>query len=453
MPPSFGTSGLRGRVIDLTEPVVRRYIAAFSIACDLGEAVFVGHDLRSSSPQLAETVALALQNCGHNVFVCGPVSTPALALAAGKAGASAVMVTGSHIPADRNGLKFYTPTGEISKSHEAAIVAALNRDRPAMPKHPLCQRDDIMALYGARYMQAFPDALQGQRIGIFAHSAVGREHLFALCQDLGATTFALGRSDDFVPLDTEAVSPQMRDQFRDWASVHRLDAIVSTDADGDRPLLTDETGALVAGDILGQITARWLGATHVVTPVSSNSGVELSGHFDTVVRTKIGSPYVLEAMSQHIGRAVGYEANGGFILGFQAGSLAPLMTRDALLPLFAVLSLAGANGVAALVADEPKRVTASDRLQEIAPERAAAVLGMLASDPSGRADFLRGIDADARAVDETDGVRMSLADDVFLHLRQSGNAPELRIYTEADDKTKVDALLIAARQAMRRALD
>ncbi|MGO7770887.1 hypothetical protein ACC736_39275, partial [Rhizobium ruizarguesonis] len=33
------------------------------------------------------------------------------------------MVTGSHIPADRNGIKFYLPDGEIDKSDEADITA------------------------------------------------------------------------------------------------------------------------------------------------------------------------------------------------------------------------------------------------------------------------------------------------------------------------------------------
>ena len=63
---------------------------------------------------------------------CGVVPTPALALEAARRGAAAVMVTGSHIPFDRNGLKFYRPGGEeIGKGDEAGILAALAAPGPA----------------------------------------------------------------------------------------------------------------------------------------------------------------------------------------------------------------------------------------------------------------------------------------------------------------------------------
>lgn len=74
-----------------------------------------------------------------------------------------------------------------------------------------------------------------------------------------------------------------------------------------------------------------------MTPVSSSTGVEASGRFAQTIRTKIGSPSVIAAMQAAGGRVVGYEANGGFLLGFAAtgpaGPLPPLRTPDALLPL------------------------------------------------------------------------------------------------------------------------
>jgi len=116
MSVSFGTSGLRGLVTALTEDVVGGYIRAFSAVCPIGSGLYLGRDLRVSSPNIADMVITAARGAGVNVIDCGAVSTPALALAAVNAGAAAVMVTGSHIPDDRNGLKFYLPTGEISKA-------------------------------------------------------------------------------------------------------------------------------------------------------------------------------------------------------------------------------------------------------------------------------------------------------------------------------------------------
>ncbi len=54
--------------------------------------------------------------------LCGRVPTPALALAGLARVVPSIMVTGSHIPFDRNGIKFYTPRGEISKQDEQPIL-------------------------------------------------------------------------------------------------------------------------------------------------------------------------------------------------------------------------------------------------------------------------------------------------------------------------------------------
>ena len=60
---------------------------------------------------------------------------------------------------------------------------------------------------------------------------------------------------------------------RQWAGERKLDAIVSTDGDGDRPLVADETGRFLRGDLVGALTARFLGADAIVTPVTSNSAL------------------------------------------------------------------------------------------------------------------------------------------------------------------------------------
>jgi len=124
MPPKFGTSGLRGLVVELTPELVSAHVDAFLQACPVGTGLFVGRDLRPSSPDIAGMIIDAARARGVDVTDCGDILTPGLALAAMSAGAAAVMVTGSHIPADRNGLKFYTPEGEITKDHETAILAA-----------------------------------------------------------------------------------------------------------------------------------------------------------------------------------------------------------------------------------------------------------------------------------------------------------------------------------------
>ena len=436
MPPKFGTSGLRGLVRDLTAPLATRYVQAFLSSCSVGTRLFVGHDLRPSSAGLAHIAMKAAQQMGVSVTMCGPVTTPALALAAAERGASAIMVTGSHVPADRNGLKFYTASGEITKAEEARITDALDRSVMSPQLGMVTQDTTVMARYAARYQSAFRGALRGQHIGLYQHSTVGRDALADLLQSLGARVTTLDRSDGFIPIDTEALPAALRKRLRAWAQAGRFDAIVSMDADGDRPLLTDEYGEMIPGDILGQITAQRLHAETVVTPLSSNSGVALSGCFAQVIRTSIGSPFVIAAMQRAGGDVVGYEANGGFILGFDAqgttGPLAPLMTRDAVLPIIAVLAHSAKAGVAACVASQPKRFTATDRLQDVDLRSVAEFLALIRKDPEQRAAFLDPLKSDCIAMEETDGLRMTLQDARIIHLRASGNAPEMRIYAEAE---------------------
>ena len=196
----------------------------------------------------------------------------------------------------------------------------------------------------------------------------------------------------------------------------------------------------------------------LVTPVSSNTLVEEMGAFD-VIRTRIGSPFVIAGMEAALAqdataRVAGYEANGGFLLGFEAdapaGPLPPLMTRDSLLPIVAPLVAARAAGVslADLVAALPARHVAADRLQGIAPDTSAAFLARLSEDIAARAAFFAGVGSET-SVDRTDGLRVTFDDGAIVHLRPSGNAPEFRCYAEAGSRDAAEALLAAHLDRLR----
>ncbi|MEZ5885742.1 MAG: phosphomannomutase [Paracoccaceae bacterium] len=438
MAPKFGTSGLRGLVSDLTDELCARYVRAFLDVMPPGDLLYVGRDLRPSSARIAAAVAGAAD--GRRVVDCGALPTPALALAAMAAGAPAVMVTGSHIPADRNGLKFYRPEGEITKADEEAISARAGAVSGAIAPARV-ETVDATAAYEARYVDFFGSgALSDLRVGVHEHSTVVRDSLASVLAALGADVVRFGRSETFIPVDTEAVSPEMRASLVAWAREHRVDAIVSADGDADRPLVTDASGRVVPGDVLGALTAMALGADSVVTPVSSNTVIERSGAFRRTLRTRIGSPYVVAGLAEMSGddcRPVGFEANGGFLLGFAAERggrhLSPLLTRDAFLPILSVLARARSErgGVAGLLARLPQRFTAADRLEDAPTVRSQALVARLSGDEATRAVFFEGFGQEA-SVDLTDGLRVTFDSGLILHLRPSGNAPELRVYAEAD---------------------
>ncbi|WP_417806469.1 phosphomannomutase [Thioclava sp.] len=453
MAPKFGTSGLRGLVVELTPDLVGDYCRAFVAACPTGDAVHLGRDLRPSSPAIAQAVRAALRDEGISVIDCGALPTPALALSAMAQGHAAIMVTGSHIPADRNGLKFYVPSGEISKSDEVAINGHLGRP-PAHVSGGFAHEDaSATADYLARYVLGFgPEALRGLRIGVYQHSSVARDLMVAVVEDLGGVAIPLGRSGTFIPVDTEALDAQTRTMLAGWCADHSLDAIISTDGDADRPMVADASGRIVAGDVLGALTARNLGADIICTPVSSNSMISEMPEFRAVHLTKIGSPFVIDAMEKvraqtPDARVVGYEANGGFLLGFEAqgraGPIAPLMTRDCLLPILAPLATARATGrtLASLVASLPQRFTAADRIAGVPSEMSRNFLEKLVQDPAARQSFFDEEAAETR-LDLTDGLRVRFEDGTIVHLRPSGNAPEFRCYAEAD-KADIAQKLVA----------
>lgn len=461
----FGTSGLRGPATGFTTVRISAYVSAFLAVCCanvLGRPVLIGFDLRESSPAIAKTVARAVIAANRQVINGGTVPTPALAAYALARNLPAIMVTGSHTPPERNGLKFYRPDGELLKADEAPITKAAheflsmsgnpvmpNVSGPALP----AVSPEVETEYSARYTRAFStDALAGLTVGILQHSAVGRDLVTAILSRLGAHCVPFARTDSFVGVDTEALAPDMMEAARRTIVSHRLDAVVSTDGDGDRPLLIDENGDQIPGDILGTVSARMLGTETLVTPLTSTSAIELSGWFARVERTRIGSPFVVQALRAATGTGVvaGFEANGGFLLQtavpLSVGTLAPLPTRDALLPLIAGLATArnAVVPVSQIGAHLPKRVMKAGRIKPVAPVLGRTFLDRIAADTGARAKLHHALAAPC-AIDLTDGVRLTRPDGTIVHFRQSGNAPEMRCYVEtgslSESEAELDALL------------
>src|SRR6185369_1439038 len=192
----------------------------------------------------------------------------------------------------------------------------------------------------------------GLRVGVYQHSAVGRDVLVKILFSLGADTVVLGRSEKFIPVDTEAIRPEDVTLAQQWARESAFDAIVSADGDSDRPLVSDEHGEWLRGDVAGILCAKFLSADTVCTPVSCNTAVEKCAWFPAIQRTRIGSPYVVAAMMEATARGakrvVGYEANGGFLLNsdieINGRRLRSLPTRDAAVVILSILLLAKREG-------------------------------------------------------------------------------------------------------------
>ncbi|NCA70116.1 MAG: phosphomannomutase [Sphingobacteriia bacterium] len=462
---TFGTSGARGLAEAMTDRVCHAYTCGFlqslsaSGAIAPGTSVGIGGDLRPSTTRILIACARAIRDLGYRPCYLGRIPTPAVMAWGLARGAPTLMVTGSHIPDDRNGIKFNRPDGEILKRDEECIRAQrIQIDETAFAASGAFATDQSAVLpaedpsayreYLSRYLDFFPPGcFAGRHVAVYEHSSVARDLYVDVFEGLGARVTRLARSEVFVPVDTEAIRPADIELARVWAAQDRLDLLVSADGDGDRPLVGDERGEWLRGDLAGILCARQLGARGVVTPVSSNTAVERAGCFATVLRTRIGSPYVIEGMQELVARGldpvVGYEANGGFLLATPIARasriLSALPTRDALIVALSILHAACEQGraVSALAADLPRRFTQSDRLQgfpsELAQTRLAALHGGdREHDMAAVTSIFGAAFGPVADLDVTDGLRITFASGEIAHLRPSGNAPELRAYTEAD---------------------
>lgn len=465
----FGTSGVRGLVTEFTDREAYLLTVAFLQHADVvspSKTVALGMDLRESSPKILNAVQRALTENGKTVQYCGVLPTPALAYFSAEKGSMAVMITGSHIPADRNGIKFYLTSGETLKHDDEKIFANYERLQKENFKKELfgsngefvnnkttskidCT-EEAGVMFTKRYVDTFSDvSFSGMKVIFYEHSSAARKLSGTILEKLGAQVIRLGHSDAFIPVDTEAV--ESLDLFKKWITEHNADILVSTDGDGDRPLVIDNKGRLVQGDKLGIICAEFLGIEAVALPISCNSGISEVSSFKKINFTKIGSPYVVEALNNlnaQFKSVAGFEANGGFILSspvHRVSVLKPLPTRDSVLPALTIIASAKKQNctVADVVDKLPARFTSSVLAKNCPLETSQKILLTASSDPE---KFVKQIipDAKIQSINTLDGLRMTTDKNKVIHLRPSGNAPEFRCYTESDSQKDADSLSSAA---------
>lgn len=461
----FGTSGVRGLVSEMTDLQCylygKAYVQYLKTRTSINMISLAG-DLRNSTPRIKKALAFAISEEGLILDNCGDIPTGAVTFHGMQQGSPSIMVTGSHIPDDRNGIKFNMPWGEILKDDELEISKKykdLSTKLTAMEKNILFDGEGYFraeisldmadvnraaeAAYVDRFIRFFPAlCLKGLKIVLYQHSSVGRDVFLYILEQLGAEVVPVGRSDRFIPVDTEAVEDE--EQLAAWVKEYGAHALVTTDGDSDRPLVVDENGKVVRGDILGILVSEFLQADAVVTPVSCNTALEECGKFRQIYRTRIGSPYVIAAMNEAVQdgfkTVVGYEANGGYLTATDiihpvtGKTLKALPTRDAALPIIAILlqSLEKSKTISQLVEDLPPRYTVSGLLREFPTAFSSKIVEAFTADCRGNAElFFKATFGRLECFDFTDGIRMTFSGDEIIHLRPSGNAPEFRCYTES----------------------
>jgi len=348
----FGTDGVRGTANSggMTADMVLKIGMAAGNLYKRGNhrhRVVIGKDTRLSGYMIEQALTAGLLAAGMDVFLFGPVPTPAVAMLTRSMRADlGVMISASHNPFQDNGIKIFGPDGyKLSDEQEQQIERLL--DEPASLEFAAPDEigrakriEDAQARYIEFAKRTFPKELNldGLRVVIdTAHGAAYRVAATALWE-LGAETIQIGHEPNGLNINEKcgSTAPEaMCEKVREL----RANIGIALDGDADRVIIADERGQVIDGDqLMALIASSWnkrgeLRGGGIVSTVMSNLGLErfLAEKKLTLARTKVGDRYVVEHMRAH-GYNVGGEQSGHIILSDFS------TTGDGLLAAFQVLA-------------------------------------------------------------------------------------------------------------------
>lgn len=280
-----------GSEVNLTKEAVRAIVDAFGFWLQgrvSGKTVAVGCDSRLSSPAIKSIAANSLSDAGYTVLDCGLCSTPSMFMmtqfASTKASAS-IMVTASHHPCDKNGLKFFLPSGGLEGSQIEEILALASRGEKlnAQQKGEI-KKGDYMAHY-CEFLTGLVQRecgekkpLESMKIVVDAGNGAGAFYVERVLNPLGADTAGSQFLEPDGNFPNHIPNPENRDAMASIARATlnaKADLGIIFDTDVDRAAIVDSSGkeinrntliALISAIILKQQP----GATIVTDSVTSD---------------------------------------------------------------------------------------------------------------------------------------------------------------------------------------
>ena len=320
----FGTDGVRGRTNShpMTAELALKLGAAagnhFRRDGSPGHRVVIGKDTRLSSYMIENALTAGLTSAGMNVFLLGPVPTPAVGYLTRSMRADlGVMISASHNGYQDNGIKFFGPDGfKLSDAVEAEIedlvageIAAAAPDAIGRAK----RIDDGRGRYQEFVKTTFPAGLRLDGLKVVIDCANGAAYKAApeVLWELGAEVISVGVTPNGKNIN-DRVGSTYPQTAAETVLQHGAHVGICLDGDADRVIFLDEHGVEADGDqIMALLAGRWaedgrLKGGALVATVMSNLGLEryLSARGLRLERTAVGDRYVVEAMRK-----------GGFNLG------------------------------------------------------------------------------------------------------------------------------------------
>ncbi len=444
----FGTDGIRGRVNSYPmqpELVLRLGLAAgqYFRKGARRHRVVIGKDTRLSGYVFEYALTSGLCAAGMDVFLVGPLPTPAISFLTRSMRADlGVVISASHNPFIDNGIKFFDKDGfklPDSVEQEIAEMVANPEMAWAFPAHDKVGRarkiQDSPGRYIVELKHSFPANMTLDGLKIVLDCAHGAAYRVAplIFEELGATVTTLGVDPDGLNInrDCGSLHPElMATKVRE----HGADIGLALDGDADRLIVVDEHGDVLDGDQIMALCAEemmnrgTLTGNTLVSTVMSNMALEvfMAEHGGRLVRTKVGDRYVVEEMRK-----------GGYVLGGeQSGHLVFMehsTTGDGILAALQLLSI---------MVGRQRPVSEIAKLLTPYPQKLVNVR-VKKKVPFGQVPSIQ--DAVRHAED-----RLGRTGRVLL--RYSGTESLARIMVEAQDQSMVDALCAELVQAVEAGL-
>ena len=439
----FGTDGIRGKFGEL--PITPDFILKLGYVTGLvlieknenparKPSVVIGKDTRLSGYVIEGALQAGFNAAGVDVYMLGPLPTPAIAHLTRSFNADAgVVISASHNPYYDNGIKFFSGDGKkISDEMQTAIndkLTAIMNDvgsdvaiMPILDPAHLGKNNRIDDAKG-RYIEfckgSFPYQYDLSHLTVVVDCANGAGYSVAprVMRELGANVIAINNTPDGININAECGSTHP-ESLQKAVLEHDADVGIALDGDGDRIVMVDETGKLVDGDGILYVLATQgkTKAEGVVGTLMSNMGLELALKDADIqfTRAKVGDRYVMQDL----------EANGWILGGEPSGHILCLdksRTGDAIIA-----------GLQVLAVMQARERALSELVEgfEVLPQKLVNVRLSQMQDPFKHEELVAAFDK-AQATLEGRG---------RLLIRQSGTEPMIRVMVESDDEIECDVM-------------
>jgi len=430
----FGTDGVRGQANSwpMTADTALRLGAAAGryFRTDKHEhRVVIGKDTRRSGYMLEYALTAGFTSTGMDVFLLGPVPTPAIGYLTHSLRADVgVMISASHNPADDNGIKLFGPDGfKLSDEAEGAIEGLLEEGVSLSAPGNIGRArrvEDARGRYVEYAKTTFPRRrrLGGLRVVVDCANGAAYRTAPEVLWELGAEVIPLGVQPDGYNINLDCGSTRPEAAARKVLET-RADLGICLDGDADRVVLIDEQGRVADGDqFMALIATRWaregrLAGDTLVATVMSNLGLErhLAAQGIALKRTPVGDRNVVEAMRAG-GHNLGGEQSGHIVMTDYA------TTGDGLIGALQFLAAMVETGLTA---------SALAQVFEPVPQRLVNVRFAEGKTPL-KTDRVQSAVAEAEA---------ELGGDGRLLIRESGTEPLIRVMAEAVDPGMLDRVM------------